>query len=299
MVYRATLRRAVTCSGVGLHSGRTVHLALKPAPAGHGVRFLRTDVGVEIPARVEYLARLDYATTLRRAGASIDTVEHVLSALRGLGIDDALIELDGPEVPVLDGSAAPFVEHILAAGLRLHDVPRVYLRVLEPVSVDCGAKSIVLHPADDFRITYTIAFEHPLLRHQSTSLRITPAAYVEQVAPARTFGFLSEVEALHRAGLARGGSLDNAVVFADDMLLTPLRFEDECVRHKVLDAIGDLSLLGYPLMGHLEVVKGGHALHAALARRLLEQPSSWTLTHAAEPRPARERVPVPIAAQAP
>lgn len=288
MNYRATLRRTVTCTGIGLHTGRPVHLALKPAPAGYGVRFLRTDVGVEIPARVEYLARLDHATTLSRDGVSIDTVEHLLSALRGLGVDDVRVELDGPEVPVLDGSAAPFVERLVAAGLRRLDVPRTYLKVLEPVAVSAGAKSIVLRPADDFSVTYTIAFDHPLLRHQSTSLRITPALYAEAIAPARTFGFLSEVERLRRAGLARGGSLDNAVVFGADSVLTPLRFEDECVRHKILDAIGDLALLGHPLLGHLEVVKGGHALHAALARRLIESPEAWTLVAAAERRPVIE-----------
>jgi UDP-3-O-[3-hydroxymyristoyl] N-acetylglucosamine deacetylase len=284
----------VTCTGIGLHTGRPVHLRLEPAPAGHGVRFLRTDVGVEIPARIEYLARLDHATTLSRDGVSIATVEHLLSALRGLGVDDVRVELDGPEVPVLDGSAAPFVERIAAAGLRPLDVPRTYLKVLEPVAVSAGAKSIVLRPADDFRVTYTIAFDHPLLRHQSTSLRITPSVYVADIAPARTFGFLSDVERLRQAGLARGGSLDNAVVFGDDATLTPLRFEDECVRHKILDAIGDLALLGHPLLGHLEVVRGGHALHAALARRLIESPAAWTLVAA---DPERRAVP-PFAALA-
>ncbi len=289
MSERVTLRRMVTCSGVGLHTGRLVHLKLKPAPAGHGVRFVRTDVGVEIPARVEFLARLDHATTLSRDGASIDTVEHLLSALRGLGVDDLLVEIDGGEVPVLDGSAAPFVELILSAGLARLDAPRLYLKALEPVSVTQGAKSIVLRPADELRVTYTIAFDHPALRHQSVSLRVTPEAYAEGIAPARTFGFLREVEHLRRSGLARGGSFDNAVVFDDQAALTPLRFEDECVRHKVLDAIGDLALLGHPLLGHLEVVRGGHALHAALARRLLETPESWTLVAS----PARRHHPEP------
>jgi UDP-3-O-[3-hydroxymyristoyl] N-acetylglucosamine deacetylase len=288
MSHRTTLRRTVTCSGIGLHSGRTVRVAIEPAPAGHGVRFLRTDVGVEIPARVEFLARLDHATTLSRDGASIGTVEHLLSALRGLGFDDALVRLDGPEVPVLDGSSTPFVERLAAAGQQRLDATRKYLKLLEPVSLVQGDKSIVLRPADELRVTYTIAFDHPLLRRQSVSLRVTPQVYADEIAPARTFGFTRDVEQLRRAGLARGGSLDNAVVFSEDGLLTPLRFEDECVRHKVLDAIGDLALLGHPLLGHLEVVKGGHALHAALARKLLETPESWTLVELAERRPAVE-----------
>ncbi len=288
MSQRTTLRRTVTCSGVGLHSGRTVTVTIEPAPAGHGVRFLRTDVGAEIPARVEFLARFDHATTLSRDGASIGTVEHLLSALRGLGIDDALVRLDGPEVPVLDGSAAPWVERVVAAGLRRLDAPRKHLKVFEPVTVTSGDKSIVLRPADEFRVSYTIAFDHPLLRLQTASHRLTPQVYAEEIAPARTFGFLREVERLRAAGLVRGGTLDNAVVFGEDDVLTPLRFDDECVRHKILDAVGDLSLLGHPLLGHLEVVKGGHALHAALARRLIEAPATWTLVDLPERRPAAE-----------
>ncbi len=288
MSQRTTLLRPVTCSGIGLHSGRLVQLTIEPAAAGHGVRFLRTDVGVEIAARVEFLARLDHATTLSRDGVSIGTVEHLLSALRGLGIDDALVKLDGPEVPVLDGSSAPFVKRLVAVGQRRLDAPRLYLKVLEPVSVASDGKSIVVRPADELRIDYTIAFDHPRLRHQSLSLGITPQSYVEEIAPARTFGFLRDVEQLRRAGLARGGNLDNAVVFGEDDALTPLRFEDECVRHKILDAIGDLALLGHPLLGQIEVVKGGHALHAALARKLIEAPETWTLVAAPEPRQSLE-----------
>jgi UDP-3-O-[3-hydroxymyristoyl] N-acetylglucosamine deacetylase len=278
MGYRRTLRKAVGCTGIGLHSGKAVRLDLKPAPAEHGIRFRRTDLDVEIPATLEHLARLDHATTLSREGVSVDTVEHLLSALLALGVDDVLVEVDSPEIPVLDGSASPFVILIHEAGLKPHNTPRRALRVLKPVEVKQNGKWARLTPADHFRITYAIGFDHPLLRHQSASFRVTAETFVEQVAPARTFGFLREVEMLRRSGLALGGSLENAVVIGETGVLNShLRFEDEFVRHKILDAIGDLALLGHPLVGHLEAEKAGHALHTALARKLMATPEAWTL----------------------
>lgn len=278
MAYRRTLRREVGCTGIGLHSGKPVRLALKPAPAEHGIRFRRSDVGVEIPACLEALARLDHATTLSKDGVSIDTVEHLLSALSALGVDDVLVEVDGPEVPILDGSAAPFVILIHEAGLRPLAVPRRYLKVLRPVEVVRGAKSVRLSPADQLKVTYTIGFDHPLLRHQSASFRVSPESFGYEIAPARTFGFLREVETLRRSGLALGGSLENAIVIGESGVLNnKLRFEDEFARHKVLDAIGDLALIGFPVVGHLEAVKAGHALHAALCLKLMATPQAWAL----------------------
>ena len=278
MGYRRTLRREVACTGIGLHSGRPVRLRLRPAPAEHGIRFRRTDVGVEIPATLPHLAGQDHATTLRHDGVSIGTVEHLLAALCGLGIDDVLVEVDGPEVPVLDGSAAPFVILLHEAGQRPLAVQRLHLKVLETVEVVQGAKRARLVPAEHFEVRYTIGFDHPLLRHQSLSLRVTPRTFTESVAPARTFSFLREVEMLRKSGLALGGSLENAVVIGETGVLNnKLRFEDEFVRHKVLDAIGDLALLGHPLVGRLEATKAGHALHAAVARKLLARPSAWAL----------------------
>lgn len=278
MAYRRTLRREVGCTGIGLHTGKLVRLRLKPAPAEHGIQFFRSDVGVTIPARLANLARLDHATTLSAEGVSIETVEHLLSALHGLGVDDALVEVDGPEVPILDGSAAPFVILIHEAGLRPLQTPREYLKVLAPVEVVRGGKLARLSPSDQFRISYAIGFDHPLLRHQAVSLRITPDGYAEKVAPARTFGFLRDVETLRKNGLALGGSLENAVVIGESGVLNNrLRFEDEFVRHKVLDAIGDLALIGHPVIGHLEATKAGHALHAALAQKLLETPAAFSL----------------------
>jgi UDP-3-O-[3-hydroxymyristoyl] N-acetylglucosamine deacetylase len=282
MVYRRTLRREVACTGIGLHSGRPVRLRLLPAPADHGIRFLRTDIGVEIPATLAHIGAQDHATTLLLDGVSIGTVEHLLAALVGLGIDDALVEVDGPEVPVLDGSAAPFVILLHEAGLRPLAVPRLYLKVLEPVEVVHGAKSARLCPADRFEIDYSIGFDHPLLRHQALAVRVTPRSFTEQIAPARTFGFLREVEMLRKSGLALGGSLENAVVIGETGVLNnKLRFEDEFVRHKVLDAVGDLALLARPLLGRLEAKKAGHALHAAVARKLLATQSAWELVPAA------------------
>jgi UDP-3-O-[3-hydroxymyristoyl] N-acetylglucosamine deacetylase len=278
MGYRRTLKRAVGCMGIGLHTGKPVRLEMKPAPAGFGVQFKRTDVGVVIPATVEHLAHLDHATSLSARGASVNTVEHLLSAFHALGVDDVLVEVDGPEVPILDGSAAPFVILIHEAGLRPLAVPRHYLKVLRPVEVVQGAKSVRVSPSDHLRVSYEIGFDHPLLRHQAFSARVSPETFAEEIAPARTFGFLRDVEMLRRNGLALGGSLKNAVVIGETGVLNnKLRFEDEFARHKALDAIGDLALLGHPLLGHLEAKKAGHAMHAALASKLLATPEAWAL----------------------
>jgi UDP-3-O-[3-hydroxymyristoyl] N-acetylglucosamine deacetylase len=278
MAYRRTLRRDVGCTGIGLHSGRPLRLRLRPAPAEHGIRFLRTDVGVTIPATLAHIGAQDHATTLLRDGFSVGTVEHLLAALLALGVDDVLVEVDGPEVPILDGSAAPFVMLLHEAGLRPLAVPRLHLRVLQPVEVVHGAKSVRLSPSERFEVRYTIGFDHPLLRHQAYATRVTARSFTEAIAPARTFGFLREVEMLRKSGLALGGSLENAVVIGETGVLNnKLRFEDEFVRHKILDAVGDLALVGRPLLGRVEAVKAGHALHAAVARKLLATPEAWEL----------------------
>ncbi|MBN2369188.1 MAG: UDP-3-O-acyl-N-acetylglucosamine deacetylase [Vicinamibacteria bacterium] len=277
MPYRRTLKREVGCTGIGLHTGRPVQLLLKPASAESGIRFFRKDVGVEIPASLESLAYFDHATTLQRQGVSISTVEHVLSALHALGVDDALVEVNGPEVPILDGSAAPFVILLHEAGLRPLPIVRQYLKVLEPVEIVRGTKFVRLLPGEGFSVKYTIGFDHPLLRHQTRTFKVTSESFADEIAPARTFGFMREVEALRRAGLALGGSLENAVVIGESGFLNKLRFEDEFVRHKMLDAIGDLALVGRPIAGHLEALRAGHALHAALAHKLLQTPEAWAL----------------------
>jgi len=275
-----TLRRAVSCSGIGLHSGNKVTLSLKPAPVDYGIRFQRSDLGgLEIPATVTHLGAIQLATGLTREAVSVETVEHLLAALTALGIDNVIVELNTPEVPIMDGSAAPFVYLILnESGVKRQPAAKKFLKVLRPISLSQGDKRIALYPSDHFKVTYSISFDHPLIRHQSRTMKITDETFVEEIAPARTFGFLKEVEMLRQRGLALGGSLDNAIVLGETGVLNnALRFEDEFVRHKILDVIGDLSLVGYPVLGHLVAHRGGHALHTAFAARILEEVDAWRI----------------------
>jgi UDP-3-O-[3-hydroxymyristoyl] N-acetylglucosamine deacetylase len=287
----------VSCSGFGLHSGRKVTLALKPAAVDYGIRFQRTDLGgLEIPARVSHLgSRQQLQTGLVHDKASVDTVEHLMAALRSLGIDNAVVELDHPEVPIMDGSSAPWVYLIQDAGIREQSAPRKTIQILQAVQVQQGDKRMAIFPADRFKISYTISFDHPLLRHQQKTMDLDEQTFIDEIAPARTFGFLKEVEMLRQKGLALGGSLENAIVLGETGVLNPLRFEDEFVRHKMLDVIGDLALVGHPVQGHLVVHRGGHALHTAFAAELLRQRECWQLVDAAEPvaAPARGRARVP------
>src|SRR4030095_5219793 len=258
-----SLRRAVSCAGIGLHSGRKVTLSLKPAPADFGVRFRRADRGaLEVPPTVKHVGGINYATGLTRDAVKVDTVEHLLAALVSLGIDNAIVELNSPEVPIMDGSAAPFIYLIQEAGVRALNVPRKFLKVLRPITLSRADKRIAIYPSDHFKVTYSIAYDHPLLRHQSRTMRITETSFVEEIAAARTFTFLKEVEELRTQGLALGGSLENAIVVGETGVLNhALRFDDEFVRHKILDVIGDMALLGHPIIGHLVAHRGGHALH--------------------------------------
>jgi UDP-3-O-[3-hydroxymyristoyl] N-acetylglucosamine deacetylase len=272
-----TIRRQISCAGIGLHSGSKVTLTLKPASADAGVIFRRTDLGIEIPATVKYVAGFHYATVLGRDGATVETVEHLLAALVSVGIDNVVIELDRNEVPIMDGSAAPFLYLVQEAGVKRLSAPRRYMKILRPVQLASGDKRIAIYPSDHFKISYTISFDHPMLRHQSRTERITEQSFAESIAPARTFGFLKEVESLRQNGLALGGSLENAIVIGDAGVLNALRFEDEFVRHKILDAVGDLSLVGHPIVGHVVAHRAGHALHTALAAQLLDERDAWTL----------------------
>lgn len=283
MASQRTVRRTVTCAGIGLHSGHKVTLSLKPAPPDTGIRFQRTDLpGAEIPAHVSHLSgRQQLQTGLAADKASVDTVEHLLAALRSLGVDNALVELNHPEVPIMDGSAAPWVYLIQDAGIREQGVPRRTIQVLKTIQVQQGDKRIALYPSDRMKITYTISFDHPLLRHQQKTLDLDEQVFIDEIAPARTFGFLKEVEMLRQRGMALGGSLENAIVLGETGVLNPLRFEDEFVRHKILDVIGDLALVGYPLQGHLVVHRGGHALHTALAGEVLRQRDAWRFAEGA------------------
>src|SRR5438876_2461870 len=272
-----TLRRQISCYGIGLHSGNKVRLSLRPAPADFRIRIRRTDLGDdEVPATVHNLAGIQLATGLARNEVSVETVEHLLAALVSTNIDNVLVELNSPEVPIMDGSAAPFIYLVHEAGIKRLQAPRKYLKILRPIAISRGDKRIALYPSDHFKVTYSISYDHPLLRHQSRTLRITEESFIEEIAPARTFTFLKDVEMLRQNGLALGGSLDNAIVLGETGVLNnALRFEDEFVRHKILDAVGDLALVGYPVIGHLFAHRAGHALHTEFAAKILEETHAW------------------------
>ncbi len=272
-----TLRRQVSCAGIGLHSGSKVSLTLKPAAADTGVVFRRADLGIDIPANIDHVTAINYATVLGKDGATVETVEHLLAALVSAGVDNVIIELTQREVPIMDGSSAPFLFLIQEAGLKKQSAARAFIKVLRPVSVVSGDKHIAIYPSDHFKVSYTISFEHPMLRHQSRTTRITEQTFNDDIAPARTFGFLKEVEWMRQQGLALGGSLDNAIVIGDTGPLNALRFDDEFVRHKILDAVGDLALLGRPVLGHVVAHRAGHALHTQLARQLLSEADAYSV----------------------
>jgi len=283
MSSQRTLRRTQTCAGIGLHSGQKVTLNLLPAPTDFGIRFRRADLGgVEIPAHVGYLGeRQQLQTGLVSGGASVETVEHLLAALRCMGIDNVCVELNHREVPIMDGSSAPWVYLIQDAGVKVQNAPRQVIQILKPIQLQQGDKRIALYPSEGFKVSYTISFDHPMLRRQQKTLELDEQVFIDQIAPARTFGFLKEVEVLRQRGLALGATLENAIVLGETGVLNPLRFEDEFVRHKILDVVGDLSLVGHHIQGHLVVHRGGHALHTAFAGEVLKQRDAWQFVDAA------------------
>src|SRR5688500_18308950 len=284
MHVQRTLRRPISCAGIGLHSGKKVTLSLRPAAADTGITFRRLDLGgLQVPAKVSHVGGINLATGLRGDAVRVDTVEHLLAAFVSLGVDNVIVELNSPEVPIMDGSAAPFIYLIQEAGIRQLAAPRRYLKVLRPISLSRGDKRIAIYPSDHFKVTYSIAFDHPLLRHQSRTIRLTEEAFVDDIAPARTFTFLKEVEMLRQQGLALGGSLENAIVIGDTGVLNNgLRFDDEFVRHKILDVIGDMALVGRPIIGHLVAHRGGHALHTAFAAPVLHERDAWAVVERSE-----------------
>jgi UDP-3-O-[3-hydroxymyristoyl] N-acetylglucosamine deacetylase len=278
--YQNTIAAPVRVAGIGLHTGVPVNVRLRPAPSNRGIVFRRIDLnGFEIEARARNVARVSYATSLMKQGVLISTTEHLLSALAGCGVDNVSVEIDNLEVPIVDGSALPFVRLITAAGLRKQRARRRYAKILKPVEVVDGAKRIAVYPSSTFRITYRILFPHPLISAQEFDFTPGEDHYAAEIAPARTFGFAEEVEMLRKNGLVRGGSLENAVVLTRDGLMNPegLRFTDEFCRHKLLDLIGDLVMLGHPLIGHVVADRAGHALHFALVSELLRDKTAWAL----------------------
>lgn len=283
-----TLSREITLSGHGLHGNRPCSVRLVPVTAPTGLVFVHTPSGTEIPARADLAGDLVLATTLVKDGVRLQTIEHLLSALSGLEIDHLRIEVNAEELPILDGSAAPWVEAILQAGVSGLAGRRRFMKITQPVEVRSGDRWIRALPYDGLRLRYVIDFPVPALGRQSRELTLSPEKYRRELGSARTFCLAHEIEAMRSRGLALGGSLDNAVVFgADGPLNDSLRFEDEAVRHKMLDLIGDLALLGAPLLGLVEAQAAGHALHVALAQAILADPGCWEWTEEAEPAKVR------------
>jgi len=299
-----TIAEKISCTGIGLHSGAPVQLTLHPARAGSGVTFVRTDLAhpIEIPARHDAVTSTHLATTIGCGDATVGTVEHLLSALYALGIDNVRIEVDGPEIPVMDGSAGPFVYLLRTAGRFDQASERPTIRIVEPLEICDGDRHIRIDPADALRVDYAVDFSHPAIgRQELTDFVLDDVGYERELARARTFGFLRDVEALWHAGLAQGGNLTNTVVMDDDQVLNQegLRWRDEFVRHKVLDLVGDLALLGMPLHGHVTACRAGHALHQALVQKILASPGAWVVEGLMAPIPdTAETMPAGVPAPA-
>jgi UDP-3-O-[3-hydroxymyristoyl] N-acetylglucosamine deacetylase len=278
--FETTVQRPVEAEGVGLHHGVPVKIRILPAPPMTGIVFVRTDLDrFTIPASWRYVARVSYATSLMRQGVLISTTEHLLSVFYSMGIDNAYVEIDNLEVPILDGSGDPFVKLIEEAGIRTYRRRKRYLRIRRAVEVEAHGKRISIVPSDTFQLSCDIFFDHPLVGRQQLDMEVTPERYAREIAPARTFGFAWELDAMRDMGLIRGASLENAVCFDKSGALNPegLRFADECCRHKALDLIGDLALIGKPLLGHVIAKRAGHAMHAALVSKIMSDPSLYEL----------------------
>jgi UDP-3-O-[3-hydroxymyristoyl] N-acetylglucosamine deacetylase len=275
---QTTLAKPISVSGVGLHTGVAVNLKLRPAPENTGYIFVRTDLdNFEIPASVEYISHCSYATTLMRRGVVLSTCEHLLSALRGCGVDNCFVDIDNIEIPIMDGSSEAFVELIERAGIAQQRSPKRQLRVLRTVEFVQDDREMSIEPAETFEIECAIDFAHPFINQQTFKFVCDNGNFAKEIASARTFGFTHEIDALRKANLALGGSLENAIVLTPDGMLneTPLRYDDEFVRHKILDIIGDFALLGMSVQGKIRARKSGHAVHAALMSKLLKTENAW------------------------
>ena len=277
---QTTIAKSIEINGIGLHTGVEVNLTLKPAPENTGYIFVRTDLDdFEIPASVEYISHCSYATTLMRRGVVLSTCEHLLSALRGAGVDNCFIELDNIEIPIMDGSSEDFIELIQKAGVAEQHTPRRFFRVLKKVEFAQDGRTMSVEPSDKYEIECLIDFPHPFINKQAFHFVFENGSFGREIASARTFGFTQEIEMLRKANLALGGSLDNAIVLTPEGMLneSPLRFDNEFVRHKILDIIGDFALLGMPILGKIKAAKSGHAVHASLMSKLLKAEDAWEI----------------------
>ena len=283
MVRQRTLKNSIQANGVGLHTGEKVYLTLHPSAPDTGVVFRRIDLDpvVEIPAKAENVGDTMLSTTLIKEGVRVSTVEHLLSALAGMGIDNLIIDVSAPEIPIMDGSAAPFVFLLQSAGIEEQDAPKKFIRVKRPVTVEQDGKQATFKPFDGFKINFAIDFDHPVFENQTlnASIDFSSTSFVKEVSRARTFGFMHEFEYLRAKGLARGGSLENAIVVDDSQIVNEdgLRFEDEFVKHKILDAIGDLYLMGNSIIGEFDAHKSGHGLNNASLLALIAEKDAWEM----------------------
>lgn len=300
MDYRQrTIRDEVSCTGIGLHSGNRVRLTIKPAPAGHGISFIRKDLTGHpaIEARSENVIDTNMCTSIGNNGSRISTIEHLMSAFFGLGIDNARVELDGPEVPIMDGSAAPFIFLLKSVGIKEQRNLKRFVIIKKPFMIQKGGRSVAVYPSKELKITYTIDFHHPLLKNQTLDLCFSGKDFIQEISRARTFGFLKDIEILRENGLAKGGSLDNAIVIDDFRIINEdgLRYKDEFVRHKILDFLGDLALLGSPIIGHFIVEKSGHFLNQHMLTKLLKSRKTWKILTFQNPEQcAQNRVKIPV-----
>lgn len=304
MIRQRTLKNEIRATGVGLHTGKKVFLTLKPAPANSGIVFRRVDLNppVEIEAKAENVGDTTLSTTLIKGDVRISTVEHLLSAMAGLGIDNAIVDLSADEVPIMDGSAGPFVFLIQSAGIQEQLAPKQFMRIKKTVTVTEGDKTACFKPFNGFKVSFSIDFDHPVFRDRclSASVDFSSTSFVKEVSRARTFGFMHEIEYLRSKGLAKGGSVNNAIVIDKHRVLNEdgLRYEDEFVKHKVLDAIGDLYLLGYSLIGEFDAYKSGHSLNNKSIRELMRQTDAWemvTFEDTAHPAPISYVKPLAVA----
>ncbi len=283
-----TVARTAACSGIGVHSGMKVNLRIHPAPANHGIRFVRSDLpnAPVISAFFNQVVDTSLATVIGSGGCIISTIEHLMAAFSGLGIDNVLVELDAYEMPIMDGSARPFLELLQDAGVQAQDALKHFFMIKQPVELDDGDRFVGVYPGHTQKFSCTVAYRHPLIRKQSVTIELNEQVFEEEICAARTFGFLQDVEKMKRFGLGRGGSLENVIVIDEQGIVNPegLRFKDEFVRHKVLDCIGDFSLLGLPILGHIVTHKSGHAFNLAFLNKLFNTKDAWlTSTRPAYP----------------
>lgn len=300
MGYRQrTLRDSVSCTGIGLHSGEKVRITIKPAPPDSGIKFVRKDLSGRqvIKANFKNVVNTNMSTTIGNNGNKVSTIEHLMAAFFGFGIDNALVEVEGPEIPIMDGSSAPFIFLIKSVGIKEQRKPKQFIIIRKGFKIKDGNRSISIKPSKELKISFTVDFHHPLITNQKYELRFSGKDFIKEISKARTFGFLKDIKTLREAGLAKGGSLDNAIVIDDFRILNEdgLRYRDEFVRHKILDFIGDLAVLGSPIIGHFHVERSGHSLNQAMLKKLVTNKRCWKRVTMEKPQKGIEdsfRIPV-------